>query len=571
MLITEITICGSGEAQQQKVEPGKLTILVGPNNSGKSQFLRDIRDLMTKGDQARPTMISNMEFEKPATYAELVRGLYEMRDERVPQSIYYVGIGSDLISNDTVTVPVGTEASYDIIMPKIVVGYVSKLRVSFLDAESRLAVVKTCPSIQPNSKHPQTLLQALFLNREWENNLQGAFRSTFRMEIKFDYSPMTQFCFRIAKEFPSISKDPSEAFPVFSQYKLLEEQGDGFKSFTAVVLGLLSSDGRIVLIDEPEAFLHPTQARALGSWIAKNSDAFPGQIVIATHSASFLAGLLSVEKPVDIYRLNRVDDNNTRFTPITPKSTLQLATDPLLSSQSVLEAIFQSGVIVCEGDTDRIFYQAAASKLNTNEDSLFIHAHSKQRIKDVIKILKSANIPAATIVDFDILNSKETFQSLLEAFATQVPPELMKKRENIEQAVKIKPEQDVLKELTPKVEEFVNQLKNSDHDLAGARSALERLTTSCSRWTDVKEKGIEALPAGVKQIAEELIEDLSKMGIFVVPNGELESWIDNRIKQKPKWIISALEQIQRGNIPPPLHEFIKDVNDYITSTKKQKS
>lgn len=73
LLIKEITIGKSVESQQH-IKPGKITILVGPNNSGKSQFLRDIRDRMIVGKGAQPTIISQIKFENPATYSELVRG-----------------------------------------------------------------------------------------------------------------------------------------------------------------------------------------------------------------------------------------------------------------------------------------------------------------------------------------------------------------------------------------------------------------------------------------------------------------------------------------------------------------
>lgn len=69
-----------------------------------------------------------------------------------------------------------------------------------------------------------------------------------------------------------------------------------------------------------------------------------------------------------------------------------------------------------------------------------------------------------------------------------------------------------------------------------------------------------------KQDAKDLINCLSKTGIFVVPNGELESWIDNGIKQKSKWILPALYEVQNGNAPEQLRDFIKNVNNYFTST-----
>ena len=52
------------------------------------------------------------------------------------------------------------------------------------------------------------------------------------------------------------------------------------------------------------------------------------------------------------------------------------------------------------------------------------------------------------------------------------------------------------------------------------------------------------------------------MGIFVVPVGELEGWIDVDIKQKNKWIIPALNKIHSGDSPGGLKNFIKEVLSY---------
>lgn len=49
----------------------------------------------------------------------------------------------------------------------------------------------------------------------------------------------------------------------------LQDQGDGMRSFASILLDTFTSDHTITLIDEPEAFLHPPQARLLGKMLAK--------------------------------------------------------------------------------------------------------------------------------------------------------------------------------------------------------------------------------------------------------------------------------------------------------------
>jgi len=73
----------------------------------------------------------------------------------------------------------------------------------------------------------------------------------------------------------------------------LESQGDGMRSFATVLLYVLVADTHsIQFLDEPEAFLHPPQARLLGELIARERKA-KSQLFIATHSTDILDGLIA--------------------------------------------------------------------------------------------------------------------------------------------------------------------------------------------------------------------------------------------------------------------------------------
>ena len=63
----------------------------------------------------------------------------------------------------------------------------------------------------------------------------------------------------------------------------LHKQGDGMRSYASVILHLLAPiTPSILLLDEPEAFLHPPQARLLGEIIAAERPS-RAQLVVATH------------------------------------------------------------------------------------------------------------------------------------------------------------------------------------------------------------------------------------------------------------------------------------------------
>ena len=61
----------------------------------------------------------------------------------------------------------------------------------------------------------------------------------------------------------------------------LDQQGDGMKSFMGLLLNIVASAYPVVLVDEPEAFLHPPQARLIGRMLGDEKD--PGaQVLVAT-------------------------------------------------------------------------------------------------------------------------------------------------------------------------------------------------------------------------------------------------------------------------------------------------
>ena len=279
-----------------EIDIGKFTVLVGPNNVGKSQTLGDIHFKMTEGVSAKTVLIKDIEFEKPSNFDDLLQGLTVVEDTRHINQHLIRGINANLRSSDQIVVRLDDLKRQFELEPNLnfTLGNISKFRVSYLSASSRLLVAQSADSYNPHTEPPQNLLQGLFgASPDVGDKLRGTFRNAFNMDIVLDYSGMRRLVLRVAKNFEHIPEDPRKAYPIISKYDQLDTQGDGFRSFVGVVLSLLLSEGRIVLLDEPEAFLHPAQSKMLGNWIAEHSQRVPGQIIIATHNANFLSGILS--------------------------------------------------------------------------------------------------------------------------------------------------------------------------------------------------------------------------------------------------------------------------------------
>ena len=59
--VSKITFSGG---QECSFEPNEKVIIVGPNNSGKSQTLREIVNYASEGEKARPVVLTSLEIEK---------------------------------------------------------------------------------------------------------------------------------------------------------------------------------------------------------------------------------------------------------------------------------------------------------------------------------------------------------------------------------------------------------------------------------------------------------------------------------------------------------------------------
>jgi len=551
---------------EQTINLGKISILVGANNVGKSQTLKDIQQRMLVGPTSNFVLLTEIKFHKPENIEELFVNLKVTDSRNNVGNKKITGINNYLTGQD------GFEISQAFLEDRFknqndlnwTLGNLSKLKVSYLDSSTRLNLIHATGSFNPDTEEPENILQNLFLNKDIEELLKSAFYEAFGMEIMLDYSGLKDFCLRVAREFPEIPEDPRKAYLITKDFNRIDDQGDGFRSFVGIVLSLLFSQDRIVLLDEPEAFLHPAQARYLGKWIADNSDIISGQLIISTHNSNFLSGLLQSDKKVDIYRLNR-NGNDTTFRLIPPDATENLAKSPMLSSQRVLEAIFHKAVIVCEADADRIVYQTVSTLHHNNQEVLFVYSHNKQTLKDVASLLIATQIPVGVIADIDLLNDETDFKNLyLAVTQSEATPALLTAREEIADSVDNSSEQEVLERLKQHIAEFLEQLNNSEHSFGGAKGALNRIRKETSKWAIPKKYGIDGFDQETRAKVLELINELNDKNIFIIPVGELEGWMQLGTSRKNNWIVLALNKIFLKETSDQLIHFVRMILEKVT-------
>jgi hypothetical protein len=539
-----------------------LTVLVGPNNCGKSQTLRDLRSFITTGSTSRLKSLIDVSVQLPP----LVRAYSQV--ERVPeaQSPNHVrtrGVSYDLQTRHEFVAPEGwIEQMFSDTESKTtqrqILEQMGNFWVAHLDAKGRFNLTAPTDAYDTRTESPGNALQKFYRDRAVaQPALRAAFKEAFGIDIALDWAAMKRWYLRVAGSFGEIPETNAELDALLHATEQLEEQGDGYKSFAGVALAVLTFADRVLLLDEPEAFLHPTQARVLGRWLAGRVTNRSGQVVVATHSADFLWGVLSANTDATVIRLNR-DAEGTRYRPITPGTTAGLIQSPLLSSQPVLDALFHKGVVVCEGDPDRSVYQTVAHKLLQGvegEEVLFIHTNGKDAAKGPVQLLRDAGTPVCVVVDIDVLNSAEPLASILLALTSKAPAAEI---ESLRQTLAAIVEQTTQESLLNSLVAAVRQWLGCDHsDLRTARKSLvNSAKKGMSKWDKVKMLGSAFFVDQGKNEFESILEQLALLGVFVVPCGELENWIRMPASKGQRWNRAALELLHRGTCPDQLASFV---------------
>ena len=518
-----------------KVELSNANVLVGPNNTGKTRSLQDIKSIMDSNDSTsfRSSVIfDEVVYEEPNSFDEAISGL-SVREDKENSQYAISTIGRNRGTTIRSAKWQQWEENFEDQDPSDIVSALSSAKVSFLSAGSRLQTASGS-NLQGNPDNPETIMESLYHDPSPISEIRSAFQRAFNMDLLFDYSRGSRVLFRVSESFSDIPERPDKLREYIERgnYESLSDQGDGYLSFVGVIMSILSSKGKVVLIDEPDAFLHPPQARILGNWIAEHAETAPGQVVIATHDSDLLFGILEQASNASVFRLNR-PSKSTHYNRLSPDVTNKLSGDHLLSSQRVIRAVFHKGVVVCEGGKDRVVYQNVASTSMDETDILFVDALGWKIIKRVTNAMDEASIPTAAVVDLDVLNDRSGFKNLL---------------------LNLK---------------GVSEYSQIDH-IVEKRGEISDAVESDSSWKEVKRNGIEAIPQRVRGSTEEVIEEVKEYGLFMLRVGVLESWMDLSHINEP-WPVAALQEISAGRCDRELEKFVTETCSYVNKDYQESS
>ena len=325
------------------------------------------------------------------------------------------------------------------------------------------------------------------------------------------------------------------------------------RSFASVILHLLaSSTPSILLLDEPEAFLHPPQARLLGAIIAKEKST-TAQLFAATHSPDVLQGLISVApEHLKVLRLQR-DGNVNRVKELDKGLIQEISSDPLMQYSSVLSGVFHERVVICEADTDCMFY---SSLLNLPEvrgeqhpDVLFVHSNGKHRMASLAKALVSLDVPVQVVADLDVLNDTAVLRRIVEALGGKWS-DFEPHAKAVKQAVEEQRPSLTVMQMKNGIQEAINQVGDIEGSLDELRRGINAQFGKASPWDVIKSAGVPALPPGEPtRHFQELQIHCEKVGLWIVPVGEVEGFCKRFGGHGPSWVQAVIEHLDLASDP----------------------
>lgn len=537
------------------ISENDIVVFVGPNNAGKSQALKDIYALSEK--KVPSVVVSDVKITKSSApissaISVISKGIHN------GDHISYNVFGHNMSVFNFTDNKFATSPYFD---------YFRDLFVINLDTSARLTICQPPKSIRRDENKTHPIHYAAFDGkyRKW---LSDSFKKAFGQDLtpNTQYGAAIPLC--IGTNFvldgnydDEITRQETYA-KILETYDQIQNQGDGIKSFTGILLYLMLDYYRIYLIDEPESFLHPPQARIMGQIIGQtlsdNQQAF-----ISTHSEEIIKGLLEVcPERIKIVRITR-DGNINKFSILNNIDFNRIWSDPLLKYSNIMASLFHKTVVLCESDSDCKMYSIIESHIKQKQqkysETLFVHCGGKHRMSKIIQALRSLNVAVTTIVDIDILNDEAVFKGIVEAYGidyNSIKPDYNKIVSNL-----CSPKENVDRITARSIINQVLDGANSKYLSSAEIEAVREAVSTISKWKELKSSGIYALKQGDSASSFRKIDKLLKeYGVYIVPVGELECFIKEVGGHGPEWVNKVL--VEYTNLDD---EVYKSITEFITS------
>lgn len=346
VIISEI-IFSSGS--KVKIKSNEKIIIVGSNNSGKSQSLREIMSILENGPHEKNIIIQDLILNKSGSFDKKMNDI--KKSSPSTNGWHYIG-----------DVQVHESHAKNLTTEKYLKHSFHKVFAQNIEAQKRLSICEQQDNISDET-HASKPQHYLYRSQDLSKKISNLFKKSFGTELIINYRGGAKIPIHVCKEFNhSISQNQvsDDYVNELKKFPLLDKQGDGIKSYAGILFEAIATEKQITLIDEPEAFLHPPQMRKLGETLSSEVE---GQLFVATHSSDILCGFMEGTRGnIRILRIRREGDKNF-IHEAAPETIKELWEKPQLKYSNALESIFHEQAIICEDDSDCRLINAVADHL----------------------------------------------------------------------------------------------------------------------------------------------------------------------------------------------------------------
>ena len=512
-----------------------LTVIVGPNSSGKSQLLLDIYHRLC-GERRSLVVAMDVQITKPPDYTAFIeclesegfveRFVDDNNVQHLRPRTTYSGTGqavptiqSQQAQNfyQTYDQPTNWKG------PHGFMNHFGRMLVTALFLERRLNVLNTVGLIS-FKEPPQHDFHVLHTNDSARGELCKEISETFGRSVWTDMSSGNHLCLKVHEgELPSAEDRLSTV--EMSKYRTIESEGDGLKSYITICIALLLGRRPVCIIDEPEMCLHPPQAYNIGRFIGSHGSAQEVATFVATHSSQILRGIVQSNKRVEIVRLKRRGGSFSVHR-LSADELVEALNKPTLRAESVLDGVFSESAVVLEADGDRLVYHTAWETLSAELrlDVHFAAVGGTGGIADICTLYRRLDVPVAVIADLDVVADLKRLRRIVISLTSPdaAGPILDKAQLVAEEIRKCPPTVDpsLFSQKLREIGELSTVWENGDDILVHQR--LRELTHGLDRMRRIKAGGVVTLPIQISAPLTELVDLLRSIGLFLVPVGELE-------------------------------------------------
>ena len=565
-----------------------LTLIVGPNSSGKTQLLTDVGKRLSGAP--RPLLVAQaIELDRldvDALIKALVGAGYlaepreYQRDAALRPLTTFWGTSGAFQADTTIgqaqdwhTEYLKKDESQFSSAEDPFLARFGQLLVSQLFLARRLTSMNGVGTQDLLLQPVQNELQALQLDDKAQEVLSSVCLTAFKKGVWLDPTRGGRLQLLVSDQGLPDYWDRT-SLTKMAKHRPIEEEGDGLKSFVTMATALLLKKRPVCLIDEPEMCLHPPQARELGRLIGKYGSTSDTATFVATHSSEILRGALDTGRDIQIVRLIKGPEGFSAHL-LQAKELINPFGKPPARSESILDGIFAQSVIVVEGGGDRLVYQAVWQSFGDEivQDVHFAQVGGTGGIASTLRLYKALSIPVGVVADIDLLTDQNKLRQVLEQMAPQGRiEETVSLARGIAQRLRGLPavltEEAVREKLKQVLDKDVDWDQSGDMQMRGELDSLSREISRSRKLKNVDSR----LPCDLRRDIDQCLKSLKEYGIFLVPMGELEDWLPEQNlgtrTRKAEFAVEAAAWIQeQGRQQDPLWDFVGGVAEYFLQIK----